>query len=107
MNKFTKELIDSLTQTCEHAEGKPGEIRVHMVEVPDVRAIRRQLRMSQQEFARVYRIPLATLKNWEQDRRQLDAPAAAYLQVIAKRSREALAVVGRFSSPNYPNLPVL
>jgi putative transcriptional regulator len=89
MNKFSKELIESLTEACEHAEGKPSEVRVHVVEVPDVRAIRRQLRMSQQEFARVYRIPLATLKNWEQGRRQPDAPAAAYLQVIAKRPREA------------------
>ena len=64
-------------------------VRVHVVEVPDVRAIRRDLRMSQQEFARVCRIPLATLKNWEQGRRQPDARAAAYLQVIAKRPREA------------------
>ena len=57
--------------------------------LPDVRAIRRSLRMSQQEFAHAYRISLATLKNWEQGRRQPDAPAAAYLQVIAKRPREA------------------
>ncbi|HEX3521349.1 MAG TPA: NadS family protein, partial [Stellaceae bacterium] len=83
------ELIESLTEACEHAEGKPSGIRVDVVEVPDVRAIRRQLRMSQQEFARVYRIPLPTLKNWEQGRRQPDAPAAAYLQVIAKCPREA------------------
>ena len=48
------------------------------------------MRMSQQEFARVYHIPLGTLKNWEQGRRQPDAPAAAYLQVIAKRPREVL-----------------
>ena len=89
MNKFSKELIESLTEACEHAEGKPSGVRVHVVEVPDVRAIRRRLRMSQQEFARVYRIPLATLKNWEQGRRQPDAPAAAYLQVIAKCPREA------------------
>jgi putative transcriptional regulator len=89
MNKFSKELIESLTEACEHAEGKPGGVRVHTVEVLDVRAIRRQLRMSQQEFARVYRIPLATLKNWEQGRRQPDAPATAYLQVIAKRPHEA------------------
>jgi putative transcriptional regulator len=88
MNKFSKELIESLTEACEHAEGKPSGVRVHVVEVPDVRAIRRQLRMSQQEFARVYRIPLATLKNWEQGRRQPDAPAAAYLQLIAERPRE-------------------
>jgi putative transcriptional regulator len=46
--------------------------------------------MSQQEFARVYRIPLATLKNWEQGRRQPDAPPAAYPQVIGKRPREVL-----------------
>jgi putative transcriptional regulator len=89
MNKFSKELIDSMTEACEHAEGKSVPVRVHVVEVPDVRAIRRRLRMSQNEFARVYRIPLATLKNWEQGRRQPDAPAAAYLQVIANRPREA------------------
>ena len=94
MNKFSKDLIESLTEACEHAEGKRSLVRAHLVEVPDVRAIRRQLRMSQQEFAHVYRIPLATLKNWEQGRRQPDAPAAAYLQVIAKHpheAREALA----------------
>src|SRR5215472_2597110 len=89
MNKFSKELIESLTEAREHAEGKPGGVQVQVVEVPDVRAIRRQLRLSQQEFARVYSIPLATLKNWEQGRRQPDPPAAAYLQVIAKRPREA------------------
>jgi putative transcriptional regulator len=89
MNKFSKELIESLTEAVEHAEGKPGAVRVHVVEVPDVRAIRRGLRMSQHEFARIYRIPLATLKSWEQGRHQPDAPAAAFLQIIARRPREA------------------
>ena len=49
--------------------------------------------MSQHEFADAYRIPLATLKNWEQRRRAPDAPAAAYLQAIARSPqviREAL-----------------
>jgi putative transcriptional regulator len=94
MNKFSKELIESLTQAVEHAEGKPTGTRTHVVEVPDVRAIRRQLRMSQQAFARTYRIPVATIKNWEQGRRQPDATAAAYLEAISKRPRdigEALA----------------
>ncbi len=89
LNKFSKELIESLTEAAEHAEGKPVRIRTHVVEVPDVRAIRRRLRMSQMEFARAYRIQLATIKNWAQGRRQPDAPAAAYLQVIARRPREA------------------
>ena len=104
MNKFGKELIESLTEACEHAEGKPSGVRVHVVEVPDVRAIRRQLRMSQQEFARVYRIPLPTLKNWEQGRRQPDAPAAAYLQVIAIPDYESYLV---HMAEHHPNERVL
>jgi putative transcriptional regulator len=44
--------------------------------------------MSQEKFALTYRIPLATLKNWEQGRRQPDAPAAAYLQAISRRPQE-------------------
>lgn len=75
-------------EACAHAEGKRTGVRTHVLEVPDVRAIRRKLRMSQSEFARKYRIPLPTLKNWEQGRRQPDAPAAAYLQAIARRPRE-------------------
>ena len=61
------------------------ELRVTTVELPDVRAIRQKLHMSQQRFAAAYRIPLPTLKNWEQGRRSPDAPAAAYLQAIARQ----------------------
>ena len=35
MNKFSKELIESLTEAVEHAEGKPGAVRVQVVEVPE------------------------------------------------------------------------
>jgi putative transcriptional regulator len=88
MSKFSRDLVESMGEACVHAEGKPSRVRVRVVEVPDVRAIRRKLRMSQTEFAEQYRIPLPTLKNWEQGRRQPDAPAAAYLHVIALRPRE-------------------
>jgi putative transcriptional regulator len=71
-----------------HAEGRASSARVHVIEVPDVRAIRRKLRWLQQEFTRKYRIPLPTLKKWEQGRRQPDAPAVAYLHAIALRPHE-------------------
>ena len=63
-------------------------MRVTKVEIPDVKAIRRSLRMSQQRFAAAYDIPLPTLKNWEQGRRLPDAPAAAYLFAIKRRPKE-------------------
>jgi putative transcriptional regulator len=95
MGKFGKDLIASLEHAVDHARGRRvAKVRTTVVEVPDVRAIRRKLKMSQTAFATAYRIPLATLKNWEQGRRQPDAPSAAYLQAIAskpKEIREALA----------------
>jgi putative transcriptional regulator len=88
MHKFSKDLVKSLGEARDYAEGRAGSARGRVVEVPDVRAIRRKLHLSQQEFAEKYRIPLPTLRNWEQGRRQPDAPAAAYLHAIAMRPRE-------------------
>ena len=88
MSKFSKDLVKSLGEARNHAEGRASGTRVHVVEMPDVRAIRRKLHLSQQEFAHKYRIPLPTLRNWEQGRRQPDAPAAAYLHAIAMRPHE-------------------
>lgn len=85
MNKFSRDLILGMKEAAEFAEGKKIGAGVHVVEVPDVRAIRRQLHMSQQRFAETYRIPLPTLKNWEQGRRAPDAPAAAYLYAISRQ----------------------
>ena len=88
MSKFGEDLIEGLTEAVDFARGDKGGARVHVVEMPDVRAIRRRLHMSQHEFADAFRIPVATLKNWEQGRRVPDAPAVAYLQVIARRPME-------------------
>ncbi|HKS61365.1 MAG TPA: transcriptional regulator [Xanthobacteraceae bacterium] len=94
MGKFAKELLASLSQAATHARGgKVRGLRVTVVEIPDVKAIRRSLRMSQNRFSTAYRIPLATLKNWEQGRRQPDAPAAAYLLAIKRKPREIMEAV--------------
>ncbi len=94
MSKFGNELIDSMKQAAAHAGSRkvPG-MRVTKVELPDVKAIRKALHMSQHRFAALYRIPLATLKNWEQGRRFPDAPAAAYLRAIERRPKEVMEAV--------------
>jgi len=46
--------------------------------------IRWALHMSQVEFAKTFRIPLGTLRDWEQHRRDPDKAAQAYLEVIAR-----------------------
>lgn len=93
MSSFGDDLIAAMEEAAAHAEGRGEAARLHTIDVPDVRAIREGLGLSQQAFARAYRIPLATLKGWEQGRRQPDATASAYLSVIAHlpaQAREAL-----------------
>jgi putative transcriptional regulator len=49
-----------------------------------VRTVRRRLGLSQTQFASRYHVPVGTLRDWEQNRRRPDAPALAYLRVIAR-----------------------
>ena len=56
----------------------------HMKRTPQVRIIRRALGLSQEEFATRFRIPLGTLRDWEQGRKDPDAAARAYLRVIGR-----------------------
>jgi putative transcriptional regulator len=51
--------------------------------VPRIKTLRRALGLTQQEFAARYRIPLGTLRDWEQGRCEPDQPVRAYLTVIA------------------------
>ena len=55
-----------------------------MKRTPQVKVIRRALDLSQEEFAARFRIPLGTLRDWEQGRKEPDAAARAYLVVIAR-----------------------
>jgi putative transcriptional regulator len=88
MSKLSDDIIEGLTEALAHASGKETGARVTTFHVPDVRAIRENLHMSQSEFADAYQIPLTTLQGWEQGRRNPDRTAAAYLSVIARMPTE-------------------
>lgn len=51
---------------------------------PRTKIIRRALGLSQEEFAARFHIPLGTLRDWEQGRKDPDAAARAYLLVIGR-----------------------
>jgi len=55
-----------------------------MRRTPQVKIIRRALGISQEDFAVRYRIPIGTLRDWEQGRAIPDQAARAYLSVIAR-----------------------
>jgi putative transcriptional regulator len=49
---------------------------------PDVKAIRAKTRLSQAKFADKLRVPVATVRDWEQHRRMPDAPARTLLGMV-------------------------
>jgi len=89
MSPVARDILEGLNSALAHAKGKPtGGTVEHVVLVPDVKAIREALGMSQSEFCDTYNIPLSTLKGWEQRRRHPDATAAAYIRTIAMFPKE-------------------
>lgn len=68
--------------------------RLGLRHVPNVRKLRTRLGLTQEEFAVRYRIPVGTLRDWEQGRKFPDAPARAYLTVIAKNPKAVAEFLG-------------
>lgn len=70
------------------------ERQARLKRVPQVRVMRRALGLTQEEFSARFRIPLGTLRDWEQGKSEPDQAARAYLTVIARDPeavRKALA----------------
>lgn len=84
--------LDAMTDAERHAaaladpDAKPltPEQMPRMKRTPQVKVIRRALDLSQEEFAERFQIPLGTLRDWEQGRKDPDAAARAYLVVIGR-----------------------
>jgi putative transcriptional regulator len=52
--------------------------------VPTVRALRQKLKLTQEEFAKRFHLPLGTVRDWEQGAHRPDKAAQVLLTVIAK-----------------------
>ncbi len=80
-----------------------ADIRRHMIEdgqdparplagfapVIPPHVLRKRLGMTQAEFARALRIPLSTLRNWEQGRVLPDPAARSLLTIVARNPKAA------------------
>ena len=60
------------------------ERQARLKRVPQVKVMRGALGLTQEEFSARFRIPLGTLRDWEQGKSEPDQAARAYLTVIAR-----------------------
>ncbi len=68
-----------------------------MKRTPQAKIIRRALGLSQEAFSAKFHIPLGTLRDWEQGRKEPDAAARAYLVVIAREPEAVGRAFGKAS----------
>ena len=76
------DLVQSLKEAKDISKGKTEASRRFRIAAPDAKAVREQIGMSQSEFARLMRVSIKTLQNWEQHRRNPTGPAAALLKIV-------------------------
>jgi len=79
-------IIQGLSEAVNWANTEPMGVRSTTVRVPvvDVKRVRARMHLSQSEFARKYGFSPASVRNWEQGRRQPEGPARILLAVIDK-----------------------
>ena len=81
---MTKSAFDKIAGGLEdaiaYARGDASRARV--ATPIDVKAIRAATNKSQAQFADAFHLPVGTVRDWEQNRRQPDAPARVLLSLI-------------------------
>ncbi len=82
MSTFFDELLESVQQMDEIVKGERTPSREFHVDALAVKEIRKITGLTQQLFAQRIGIEVATLRNWEQGRREPTGPAKALLTAL-------------------------
>ena len=92
-NELFKELLESVKQGSTIIKGTVKPLRTFEFPESEVRKIRKQYGLSQDKFATLMGISVATLRNWEQGRRKPEGPARVLLRVAATHPDALLDIV--------------
>lgn len=64
------------------AYAKGDEARAHIVRPVDIKAVRKRIGKTQGQFSEEFKLPVGTLRDWEQHRREPDTVSKVYLSMI-------------------------
>ena len=90
MSAFFDELLESVQQMDEIVKGERAPSREFHIDAIQVKEIRKATGLTQVRFAHRIGIEIATLRNWEQGRREPTGPAKALLTAIKNDPKHVL-----------------
>lgn len=94
LNTDFENLLTSIKQAGKIRKGKLKPSRSFSFSVPDIKAIRQKLHVTQTQFAHLIGVSENTLQNWEQGRRKPEGPAIALLRVTEANPMAVLEALG-------------
>jgi putative transcriptional regulator len=71
-------------------KSRRAKLPEHSTLLHPAKLARRKCKMSQEDFAEAFGVSLATVRNWEQGRRQPEGPARVLLNVISREPKAVL-----------------
>jgi len=100
MNKeLFQELMESVEEMNSIVAGEKSASRTTFIAASKVKEIRTSVQLSQSKFASLLGVSLATLRNWEQGRREPTGPAKVLIRAIANDPENVIKACVRGSDP--------
>ena len=85
--KLFEDLSKSIKEAGKIRKGRAKAFRAYKYNAVDIRKLRKSVKVSQSQFARMIGVSVDTVQNWEQGRRTPRGPAMALLRVFEENPK--------------------
>lgn len=93
MDNVFESIKKGLEEAVAYSQGKNIKVKVFHPEPVNVKSIRQETRLTQDEFAAAFGISVATLRHWERGDRKPHGPALVLLNLVKKAPDTVLRVL--------------
>jgi putative transcriptional regulator len=80
MKKAFDKIAAGIEDAIAFAEG--DESRARVIKPVDVKALRQRIGKTQDQFSKDFKLPIGTVRDWEQHRREPETASKVYLSMI-------------------------
>ena len=93
MSKAFESIKQGLTEAIAHAKGESVAVKTYQPKAVDVKLLRKNVKMTQEQFAARFGFSVATVRHWERGDRRPHGPALVLLDVIEKNPSAVLSAL--------------
>ena len=93
MSKAFESIKQGLTEAIAHAKGESVAVKTYQPKAVDVKLLRKNVKMTHEQFAARFGFSVATVRHWERGDRRPHGPALVLLNVIEKNPSAVLSAL--------------